>query len=216
MRNHDKQVIIYLRVSTNAQETENQMQGITAYAEKAGLTIKQAVSDTASGKIDWRKRKIGEILKNSQKGDVIITSEISRLARSTLQVLEIMREAAEREVVIIVTKNNLIMDGSMQSKITSTILGLAAEIERDFIQARTQEAITRRRESGLPMGRPQGKVTELPLDKIALQLDKWEALGLSKEAIAKLAGVSRGTLYLWMQRRRPQWIKSENTKELTK
>ena len=37
------------------------------------------------------------------------------------------------------------MDGSMQSKITATILGLAAQIEREFISSRTKEALAKRK-----------------------------------------------------------------------
>jgi len=194
--------VAYLRVSTDAQDTKNQLSGIENYAAHKNITLDETVHDTASGKIDWRERGIGKLLNNSKKGDTVMVSEISRLARSTLQVLEIMAESAKNGITIIVTKNNLIMDGSMQSKITSTILGLAAEIERDFIQARTQEAITRRRASGLPMGRPPGEMKILPLDKIADNIEKWTALGLSKHAITKLAGVSRGTLYLWLNRKK--------------
>lgn len=204
--------LAYLRVSTDQQETDNQLEGILKFSATRNTTLDATIADTISGKVDWKQRKIGDLILNSQAGDTIFVSEISRLARSTLQVLEIMKAAAERGIIIIITKNNLVMDGSMQSKITSTILGLAAEIERDFIQARTQEAITRRKESGLPMGRPLGEMQVLPLDKIAANLEKWHELGLSKGAIAKLAEVSRGTLYLWIQRRRPNWLKQENTK----
>lgn len=206
-----QQAFVYLRVSTDQQDAENQRQGISAYIEK--LDVKQVITheDTASGKTPWRSRKIATILKAAAPGQLLIVAEISRLARSTLQVLEILTEAAERGLVVHVVKSNLIMDGSMQSKIIATVLGLAAEIEREFIAARTTEALARRRAAGLPMGRPAGEAKTLKLDAVTSDLDKWKSLGLNWSAIAKLAECRRSTLYAWAERRRPEWIKTRNT-----
>lgn len=198
---------VYLRVSTDAQDTENQLHGISQYAQNRGMKLGETIHDTASGKTPWQDRLIGKLLKEAPAGTVILVSEVSRLARSTLQVLEIMQQAAERGLVIHVAKNALILDGSMQSKITSTILGLAAEIERDFISARTTEALAARRAAGLPMGRPKGEADTLALDSKAAKLDEWHAAGLGKRSLAKLANCSPSTIYLWIERRRPEWIK---------
>lgn len=206
MAESNQTVRIYLRVSTDSQDAQNQRQGINTYLEKLGNPPATTYEDTASGKTHWRTRQIGDILKFSEKGDLLIVAEISRLARSTLQVLEILTAAAERGVIVHVVKSNLIMDGSMQSKIIATILGLAAEIEREFIAARTSEALKRRKEAGLKMGRPEGEAQRLKLDDLATDLDKWKSKGLGWASMAKLAGSSRSTLYAWAKRRRPEWI----------
>jgi DNA invertase Pin-like site-specific DNA recombinase len=60
----------------------------------------------------------------------------------------------------------MVMDGSLNSKKTAVVLGLAAEIEREFVSARTIEALAKRKATGLPLGRPKGGVsTEKKLDK---------------------------------------------------
>lgn len=202
----DKQAYVYLRVSTDQQDEENQHRGITAYLEKLGARQVITYRDTASGKIPWRERKIATIINAASPGQLLVVAEISRLARSTLQVLEILTAAANAGIIVHVVKSNLIMDGTMQSKIIATVLGLAAEIEREFIAARTTEALSRRREKGLPMGRPKGEAKTLRLDAIADNLDKWHALKLGWSSVAKLAGCSRSTLYAWAARRRPDWI----------
>lgn len=206
MTSTQHQARIYLRVSTDSQDAQNQKQGITAYLEKIGNPPATIYEDTASGKTNWRQRQIADILQFSETGDLLIVAEISRLARSTLQVLEILTLAAERGLIVHIVKSNLIMDGSIQSKIIATVLGLAAEIEREFIAARTTEALARRREKGLPMGRPPGEQKTLKLDAIADSLDKWHALKLGWASVAKLAGCSRSTLYAWAARRRPDWL----------
>ena len=49
-----------------------------------------------------------------------------------------------------IAKNRMVLDQSLPATITATILGLAAQIEREFISARTKEALERRKTAGLP------------------------------------------------------------------
>ena len=194
-------IYIYLRVSTTVQDTQNQLHGIETYCQDRGIDPDRVVEDTASGNVDWRARKIGEVLLASTRGDVILVAEVSRLARNTLQVLEILKLASERQVSVVVVKNGLTFDNSMQSKITATILGLAAEIERDFISLRTREALAKRKASGKRLGRPPGaRAKHYKLDEKRSEIERYQKLGINRTAIAKLVGVSRPTLRLWMER----------------
>ena len=149
----------------------------------------------------WNSRKIGELLSNADKGDVLLVAEVSRLARSTLQVLEILKLASERQVSVVIVKNGLTFDNSMQSKITATILGLAAEIERDFISMRTREALSKRKASGKQLGRPRGShANRYKLDEKRSEIERYQKMGINQTAIAKLVGVSRPTLRSWLVR----------------
>jgi DNA invertase Pin-like site-specific DNA recombinase len=194
-------IYIYLRVSTSTQDTQNQLHGIHQYCQERGIQPDMVVEDTASGSVAWNSRKIGELLSSADKGDVLLVAEVSRLARSTLQVLEILKFASERQVSIIIVKNGMQFDNSMQSKITATILGLAAEIERDFISMRTKEALAKRKASGKQLGRPQGALAKsYKLDEKRIEIERYRKLGINQTAIAKLVGVSRPTLRLWLGR----------------
>ena len=86
----------YLRVSTDQQDAKNQKFGILDYCNKNNLLPIKFIEDTASGKISWQERAIGQIIQKANKGDLIVVSEISRLGRSTLQVLEILELAAKK------------------------------------------------------------------------------------------------------------------------
>jgi DNA invertase Pin-like site-specific DNA recombinase len=194
-------ITVYLRVSTDAQDTANQLHGITEYCQAQGIEPDAILEDSVSGKVDWRTRKIGALLSSADKNDVILVAEVSRLARSTLQVLEILQVAAERKVSVVVVKNGLRFDNSMQAKITATILGLAAEIERDFISMRTIEALAKRKASGKRLGRPPGaKAKSYKLDAHRTEIERYLKLGINQTAIAKLVGVSRPTLRAWLAR----------------
>jgi DNA invertase Pin-like site-specific DNA recombinase len=198
------QIFCYLRVSTDAQDVDNQRHGVVEYCTRNGYLTPVFIEDTASGKTDWRERQIGKLILTSAPGTIIIASEVSRLARSTYQVLDILRVCVDRQIELHVVKNGMKLDGSMQSKIVATVLGLAAEIERDFISSRTKEALAKRKADGMILGRPNGKAKKLALDVHAKKIDDYLALKLDKRAISKLLGVAPNTLYNWLSVRRPQ------------
>ena len=201
-------IFVYLRVSTDTQDVENQKHGILEYCKAQGIEVDSVLEDTASGRVDWRARKIGEVLSSTTKGDTILVAEVSRLARSTLQVLEILQSASERQVSVVIVKNGLRFDNSMQARITATILGLAAEIERDFISMRTKEALAKRKEAGKRLGRPPGAVArQYKLDQKRSEIERYLRLGINGTAIAKLVGVSRPTLRNWLSKNHPSQIK---------
>jgi DNA invertase Pin-like site-specific DNA recombinase len=197
------QVFAYLRVSTDAQDVANQKHGVVRYCIDKKLLEPVFIEDTISGKTDWRDRQLGKMIRGAGEGDVIVVSEVSRLARSTLQVLEIGRECIEKGVHLHVAKNGIVFDNTMQSKIVAVVLGLVAEIERDFISSRTKEALAKRKADGMKLGRPVGGAKNLKLDKHADKIDGYLAKGINKVAIAKLLDVSPNTLYEWLKVRRP-------------
>lgn len=192
----------YLRISTDHQDVKNQKLGVMEYCNSHNITGLKFIEDTISGKTSWRERGIGQILTKSKQGDVIIVAEVSRLGRSTLQVLEILEEAAQKSVSVHIAKNNMILDGSMQATITATILGLAAQIEREFISSRTKEALAKRKQEGMKLGRPKGEANVLKLDAFHDEIVGYFKKGINKRAISKLIECSPSTLYQWLKRRR--------------
>ena len=195
----------YLRVSTNIQDVENQKLGVLDYCNNRNITSLKIIEDTASGKVPWCDREIGKILNQARPKDIIVVAEVSRLGRSTLQVLEILGLAAKKSVAIHIAKNNMVMDGSMQATITATILGLAAQIEREFISIRTKEALARSRANGVRLGRPKGQAEQLKLDAYRDEIIKYLEKGINKRSIAKLIECSPSTLYAWLKRRRANY-----------
>lgn len=193
----------YLRVSTDQQDLNNQRHGILEYANRLNLTGLKFIEDTASGRTHWKERKSGELLTQTMKqGDVIIFAEVSRMARSTLQVLEMLEYASTHEYQVHIAKQNMQFDDSLNAKITATVLGLAAEIEREFISARTKEALAKRKADGVQLGRPKGKAKTVKLDAHEKDIRRYLKLGISKRSIAKLVECAPSTLYEWIERRR--------------
>ncbi|MCD9528500.1 recombinase family protein [Photobacterium carnosum] len=184
----------YLRVSTDSQDVNNQKHGILEYSNRLGLSNLVFVEDWVSGAKKWRQRRLEGLLEGLESDDVIIFAEVTRMARSTIQVLEILELCMEKKINVHIAKQNMQLDGSMQSKIIATMLGLAGEIDREFIRMRTKEALAARKVKGQILGRPKGPAKRLKLDDKREQIKKYRAIGLGIRAIAKLLDVALSTL----------------------
>ena len=194
-----KKIFAYLRVSTDAQDTENQKHGIIQYAKEKGFENIEYIADSASTKIDWHDRKLGQMVNNTTQGDIIIFSEISRMARSTLQVLEIMRDCANRGVEVHIVKTKMIIDDSIQSKAMVLVYGLVAEMEKSFISIRTKEALARKKAEGVVLGRPKGRPKISKLDKMRDRITDLRKAKVGVSDIAKIVGASRATVHSWLK-----------------
>ncbi|MEM7758901.1 MAG: recombinase family protein [Cyanobacteria bacterium P01_A01_bin.40] len=192
----------YLRVSTNQQDVDNQRHGIFEYANKNSLGHLEFISDSVSGQKRWRDRELGQLLTQTAiAGDLIVFAEISRMARSTLQVLEILECCMQRELTVHIAKQQMVLDDNLPSRITATVLGLAAEIERELISMRTKEALAKRKASGKSLGRPKGRQSaKLKLDPRKQEIQMYLDKGISKRSIAKLVDCAPSTLYYWLER----------------
>ena len=131
---------------------------------------------------------------------MLVFAEISRMARSALQVLEILEMCIFNGISVHITKQNIVLDGSLQAKIMATMLGLAAEIERDFISMRTKEALAARKAAGQKLGRPKGPSKNLKLDKLRPEIEKYLRKELSIRSIAKLIEQPVTTVHDYIKR----------------
>lgn len=200
----------YLRVSTNQQDVDNQRHGILEYANHSSLGHLEFVPDSVSGQKKWRERELGKLLtKMVVAGDIIIFAEISRMARSTLQVLEILECCMQQGLSVHIAKQQMVLDDKLPSRITATVLGLAAEIERELISLRTTEALAKSKAEGKILGRPKGRQSaKLKLDTREQEIRMYLAKGISKRSIAKLVDCAPSTLYYWLKRH--QLLKSNH------
>ena len=148
----------YIRVSTDKQTIENQRFEISQYCEDHGLQIDKWIEDDGiSGTKDYTKRALGPLIQHCKSGDLIICSEISRLGRDLLMIMEILNVLMKNEVRLYTIKDNFRLGDDMQCKVLAFAFGLSAEIERKLISQRTKEALARIKTEGKKLGRPAGK-----------------------------------------------------------
>ena len=180
-------IYAYLRVSTDDQTCQNQRLGVESLAKKLGLTIdKYIVDDGISGTCDPKKRNLGRLLRSMRPGDVLLCSEISRLGRKLLMVMEILNTLMQKECTLYTVKDNFTLGDNIQSKVLAFAFSLVAELERDLIAMRTREALARLKASGVKLGRPVGAKTQNhKLDQYRDKIAKWYKHGWSKAKIAR-------------------------------
>jgi DNA invertase Pin-like site-specific DNA recombinase len=189
-------------VSTIRQDHQSQIDQITQYLHDQQLPPPIWYKDTLTGASPWQNRELKNILKEAEKADVIIVTEITRIERTLHGILEFAHEAGKRELEIHIVKSGLILNNSLNSRITLAMLGLAGEIEREMNNARALAGVQTRREKGLPLGRPQGTQVKLKLDAWKNDIPKWRAKKLSMHAIAKLTDSSVPTVKRWLERQK--------------
>lgn len=191
----------YLRVSTLEQDLEKNKSDILKLANEKDLGKVYFIEEKISGKVNWRKREIAKIIDETSKGDNIIVSELSRLGRSMLEIMEILSVAKTKEVNIFAVKGNWHLDGSIQSSIIAMAFSMAAEIERELMSQRTKEALRVKKEQGIKLGRPKG-IGKSKLDKFKPEIEALLNNGSTQKFVAKRYQTTEANLHHWIKRQR--------------
>ena len=192
--------IAYLRVSTEDQDTEKFKNDIKVFAHDRDFGKVDFVEEKASGRKSWKDRKIKQVIDELGKGDRLLVPELSRLGRSTRQILDIIQTCREKGICVFALKNNWSFNGTdsnLSDKILLTVFALVAEIETDIISIRTKEGLAAARAKGAMLGRPKGP-GKSRLDPHREEIQELLDLGLSKVRIAKKYNTGPGNLKNWM------------------
>ena len=80
----------YIRVSTDKQTTENQRFEILKYADEKKLHIDRWIEETVSSTRKLSQRKLGSLIAEMKKDDILLVSELSRFGRSLMEVMSIL------------------------------------------------------------------------------------------------------------------------------
>lgn len=189
-------IYAYYRVSTYKQDYESQKIGVIDYCKRNNYEIDKEILDNGvSGRVKAKDRKLGKLLKQIKPGDMIITSELSRLGRSTADVINTCNIIADKGAYCYFVKQSMSIDNTPLGKMLIAIFSAFAEMERDLIIQRTKEAMARRRAMGKYVGRkPGAKNLHHKLDGKEKKLHTMLIKGMSRREIAKKLRVSPTTV----------------------
>ena len=147
----------YIRVSTEKQTVKNQKMAIRAYCRQRRLHNIVWIDETISGTKKPEKRKLGQLLQLVTEDDMIIVTELSRLGRSMIMILDVLQLLLDKHVKVIAIKEGYELGDNIQSKVLAFAFGLSAEIERQLLSARTKLGLERARKAGKRLGRRKGE-----------------------------------------------------------
>lgn len=173
----------YIRISTTGQNFDRQTDLM------ASLNVEKVFEDKASGK-DASRPGLKELLAFVREGDEVVVESISRLARSTRDLLDIIEQLDRKGVSFISKKENL-ETRTPQGRFVLTIFGALAALEREQIHERQMEGYAAAKARGKKLGRP-GIQKPSNWDSV---FSAWKAETITAvEAVGKL-GISRSSFY---------------------
>ncbi len=182
-------IVAYLRTSTDKQDLNNQKLEILEYSRSHKLNVDDFIQISISSRKTSKDRRIDEMMSVLNGADTLIVTELSRLGRSTAEIIGLVNELIKKKVRVIAIKQNLdIKQHDMNSKIITTLFSLFAELERDLISLRTKEALASKKGQGIKLGKPKGTIQKSKFDKDVERVKELLVLGLSVKKIAAHLG----------------------------
>ena len=175
----------YCRVSTEEQNLDRQ----EALMQELG--VEKIFMEKASGKNSTNRPELRKALDFVRKGDILIVSEVSRLARNTRDLLEIVSILEEKNVRFISQKEGIDTE-TPQGKFMLTVFGALAELELNYIHQRQLEGLEIAKQKGKYLGR---KPIEFDRKKMARLYPDWKSGKITARAFMKELGLQPATFY---------------------
>jgi DNA invertase Pin-like site-specific DNA recombinase len=180
------QRIGYRRVSSLDQSTARQLDGIR---------LNKCFTDQASGK-DTNRPQLNAALDYCREGDTLVVHSMDRLARSLVDLRQLVKELTARGVAVEFIKENLrfVGEDAPIAVLLLSLLGAVAEFERALILERQREGIAIAKAAGKYKGRRRA-LSASQQDELRRRC----ALGERKMVLAQQFGISRETLYCYLR-----------------
>lgn len=182
-------ILGYIRVSTDKQNLENQKHKILEYAHNNKITIDEFIEIEISSKGDAKKRKIDEIFKKLKLNDTLICTELSRLGRNMLEILNLIERFNKAQIKLIFV-NQPELSTNQNNALASLLLaiyGYFAQTEREIISERTKQGLAATKASGKTLGRPKGaKAKNRVLDPFNKEILGYLKAKVSQSSILKI------------------------------
>jgi len=172
----------YVRVSTVEQNTARQE------VLMQELAVDEVYIDKISGK-STNRPELQKMMQYVRKGDTVIVESISRFARNTKDLLDLIDILKEKSVEFISKKEN-IDTSTPTGKFMLTVFGAVAELEREYLLQRQAEGISIAKQEGKYKGRK--KIENEKFDKV---YKDWKAESITAVRAMELLGMKRNTFY---------------------
>lgn len=173
--------IAYIRVSTVEQNEQRQIEAMQQYNIEKWFTEKVSAKDT-------NRPKLQELLEFAREGDTVHIHDFSRLARSTVDLLDIVERLNRKGVHLVSNKEN-IDTSTPTGKLMLTMIGAINEFERVNLLERQREGIAIAKREGKYKGGKRKTVRNF-----SECYARYKSREITKSALAKELHISRPTL----------------------
>ena len=186
----------YARCSTNEtkQDIDRQVRELKA-AGAESLFVEYEHGDTDE------KKQLSLLLEQARPGDTIITTEVSRLSRSTKQLCEIIDRIQKQKLRLKIIGSITIdcRSGELDpmTKAFLQMSGIFAELELSMIRARVRSGMANARAKGAKIGRPQATADDIPAVFLRYY-SAYKKRQLNVSELARVCDLSRTTVYKYI------------------
>ena len=186
----------YARCSTN--ETKQDIDRQVRELKEAGaeqIFLEYEHGDSAV------KQELSSLLEQANEGDTIYTLEVSRLARSTKQLCEIIETVREKKLrLVIVGSITVDCSNGQIDPMTNAFIqmsGVFAELELRIIRERVRSGMANAKNKGVKLGRPQTTADQIP-QIFYRHYPSFKSGNLNLSEFARVCGLSRTTVYKYV------------------
>ena len=172
----------YIRVRTQERNTLRQE------ARMEGVCGGEVYIDRMSGK-NTNRPELQKMMEYVRRGDTVIVESISRFARNTRDLLELVERLTAKGVEF-VSKKEAIDTTTPTGKFMLTVFGAVAELEREYILQRQREGIAIAREQGKYTGRKP--IRALEFEQVTA---KWRSGAITAAEAMRMLHMSKTTFY---------------------
>ena len=175
-------VIGYARTSTEKQALDLQLDALERHGVE--VVFAEKMTGTKADRPELEKLKL-----KARTGDTVVVYALSRLGRSTKDLLELV-DYFDAHGIILISLKEAIDTGTPVGRLLLTVLGAIAQFERELIVQRTCDGLEAARARGRKGGRPRADSKA-----VGKALKLYDAKTHSVKEIVALTGVSSATLY---------------------
>ena len=147
------------------------------------------------------KQELSSLLEQASEGDTIFTLEVSRLARSTKQLCEIIETVKEKKLKLVIVGSITVdcSNGQIDPMTNAFIQmsGVFAELELRIIRERVKSGMANAKSKGVKLGRPQTSAEQIP-PIFYRHYPSFKSGSLNLSEFARVCGLSRTTVYKYV------------------
>ena len=150
-----KRAALYVRVSTNEQDTGAQERALREYVQRRGWKLQKIYRDQGQSGASSKRPALNELLKDCRRGsvDVVVVWKFDRFARSLKQLMSGL-ETCRALGIDFVSVTEAVDTSLPAGELVFQMIGAVAQFERSLIGERVKSGLSNARAKGKVVGRP--------------------------------------------------------------